>query len=54
MYGPVKIKGEKAMHEARPDYGIWYRMDRVLCLNVLIVEAKRSDFESGVALALAV
>ncbi|CAG8013712.1 unnamed protein product [Penicillium nalgiovense] len=50
-YGPVRLKREKVM-SARPDYGIWYGDNETVYLNVLIVEAKKTDHESGVAQAL--
>ncbi|CAG8903136.1 unnamed protein product [Penicillium egyptiacum] len=51
-YGPVSLKRERVMLSARPDYRIWYGEDEAVCLNVLIVEAKKTDIESGVAQAL--
>lgn len=52
LHGPVEYKGEKVILTARPDYGVWYGTNEALCLNVLIVEAKKSDIEAGAAQAL--
>ncbi|KAJ5186783.1 hypothetical protein N7449_009777 [Penicillium cf. viridicatum] len=49
---PVTLKREKVILSAPPDYGIWHGNNEALCLNVLIVEAKKTDIESGVAQAL--
>ncbi|KAJ5200019.1 hypothetical protein N7491_009182 [Penicillium cf. griseofulvum] len=51
-YGPVKLHGQKVNLSARPDYGIWYGEHEAVCLNVLIVEAKKVDIGSGAAQAL--
>ncbi|KAJ5800481.1 uncharacterized protein N7518_002549 [Penicillium psychrosexuale] len=48
----IKLKGKRVYLGARLDYGIWYGEDETLCLNVLIVEAKRSDIELGATQAL--
>lgn len=52
QFGPVRLKGKRVYLGARLDYGIWYEEDETLCLNVLIVEAKRSDIELGATQAL--
>ncbi|OQE95623.1 hypothetical protein PENNAL_c0002G09025 [Penicillium nalgiovense] len=51
-HGPVCLKREKVILSARPDYGIWYGDNETVYLNVLVVEAKKTDHESGVAQAL--
>jgi hypothetical protein len=40
------------MLSARLDYGLWYGDNEAVCLNVLVVEAKKTDLEGGVAQAL--
>lgn len=40
------------MLSARTDYGVWYGENEEVALNVIIVEAKKTDSESGVAQAL--
>ncbi|KAJ5270193.1 hypothetical protein N7505_005951 [Penicillium chrysogenum] len=35
-----------------PDYGIWYGVHEAICLNVLIMEANKTDIDSGIARAL--
>ncbi|KAJ5543602.1 hypothetical protein N7535_006026 [Penicillium sp. DV-2018c] len=51
-YGPVSLRGASVMLSAKPDYGAWYGKDEAVELNVVIVEAKKTDLESGVAQAL--
>ncbi|CAG7925820.1 unnamed protein product [Penicillium olsonii] len=53
-YTPVKWKGKLWMLTGRPDYGIWYGEREEIELNVVVMEAKRTDYGSaGVAQALA-
>ena len=40
------------MLSARTDYGVWYGENEEVAFNVIIVEAKKTDSESGVAQAL--
>jgi hypothetical protein len=40
------------MLSARLDYGLWYGDNEAVCLNVLVVEAKKTDLGAGVAQAL--
>jgi hypothetical protein len=51
---PNSIRGaaRKTCSLWSPDYGIWYSEDKAVCLNVLIVEEKKTDLESDVAQAL--
>ena len=52
-YGPVELHGVKVnICQPGPDYGIWYGVHEAICLNVRIVEANKTDIDSGVARAL--
>ncbi|KAJ5799920.1 uncharacterized protein N7518_001988, partial [Penicillium psychrosexuale] len=51
-HGPVRLKGKLVMLSARTDYGVWYGETEEIALNVVIVEAKKMDSESGVVQAL--
>ncbi|KAJ6152247.1 hypothetical protein N7497_006566 [Penicillium chrysogenum] len=51
-HGPVRLNHRKVMLSARLDYGLWYGDNEAVCLNVLVVEAKKTDLEGGVAQAL--
>ncbi|KAJ5146356.1 uncharacterized protein N7515_000920 [Penicillium bovifimosum] len=48
-FGPVKVNGKRVIFSGRMDYSIWYGETELLCLNVLVVEAKDGP-KSGHAL----
>ncbi|KAJ5138909.1 uncharacterized protein N7515_003757 [Penicillium bovifimosum] len=48
-FGPVKLNGKRVIFSGRMDYSIWYGETELLCLNVLVVEAKGGP-KSGHAL----
>ncbi|KAJ5572365.1 hypothetical protein N7535_006025 [Penicillium sp. DV-2018c] len=51
-YGPVSLRDASVMLSAKPDYKVWYGKNEAVTMNVVIVEAKTTDLESGVAQAL--
>ncbi|KAJ5143156.1 uncharacterized protein N7515_001943 [Penicillium bovifimosum] len=51
-YGPVSLRGASVMLSAKPDYEVWYGKNEAVAMNVVIVEAKTTDLESGVAQTL--